>query len=101
MSRVKNQFAAKSNRLRDYRNVVWDTIEMFDAFAIQAVPREENTLVDALSVIACTFEIPSRLKEECKFEVLFRPSVPDNQDHWQVFDNDAQIIAFLQHSDNF
>ena len=71
---------------------------MFDAFAIQAVPREENTFADALSVIACTFEIPDYLKEKkCKVEVLFRPSVPDNQDHWQVFDNDAQIIAFLQH----
>ena len=43
VSQVKNQFAAKNNRLRDYRNVVWDTIEMFDAFAIQAIPREENT----------------------------------------------------------
>ena len=78
VSHVKNQFVAKNNRLRDYRNVVWDTIEMFDAFAIQAVPREENALADALLVITCTFEIPNHLKEECTFEVLFRPSVPDN-----------------------
>ena len=78
VSQVKNQLAAKNNRLGDYRNIVWDTIEMFDAFAIQVVPREENTLADALSVIACTFEIPNHLKEECKVEVLFRPSVPDN-----------------------
>ena len=102
MPQVKNQFAAKNNRLRDYRNVVWVPIEMFDAFAIQAVPREENTLADALSVIACTFEIPSHLKEKyCKVEVIFRSLVPNNQDRWQVFDSDAQIIAFLQHSDNF
>ena len=33
--------------------------------------------------------------------MLFRPSVPDNQDHWQVFDNDAKIVAFLQHLDDF
>ena len=90
------------NRLKDYRNIVWDTIEMFGAFSIQAVLREENTFVDALSVIACTFEIPSHLKEkDCKVEVIFRPSIPDNQDHWQFFDSDAQIIAFLQHSVNF
>ena len=44
----------------------------------------------------CTFEIPEYLKEKkCKVEVLFRPSVPNNQDHWQVFDNDAQIVRFL------
>ena len=69
VSQAKNQFAAKNNRLRDYRDVVWDTIEMFDAFAIQAVPREESTLADALLVIACTFEIPNHLKEQCKVEV--------------------------------
>ena len=69
---------------------------MFDAFSIKVVPREENTLVDALSVIACTFEIPEYLKEKkCKVEVLSRPSVPNNQDHWQVFDDDAQIVCFL------
>ena len=31
---------------------------------------------------------------------MFRPFVPDNQDHLQVFDNDAQIIHFL-HCINF
>ena len=34
VSHMKNQFAAKNNRLRDCRNVVWDTIEMFEVFAI-------------------------------------------------------------------
>ena len=28
-------------------------------------------------------------------EVMFRPSVPDNVDHWQVFDNDKKVINFL------
>ena len=26
---------------------------------------------------------------------MFRSSVPDNQDHWQFFDNNAQIVCFL------
>ena len=69
---------------------------MFDAFSINEVPRDENMLVDDLSVIACTFEILEYLREtKCKVEVLFRPFVPDNQDHWKVFDNDAQIVHFL------
>ena len=56
---------------------------MFDAFSIKAVPQEENILVDALSVIACTFKIPEYLKEKkYKVEVIFRPSVLDNKDHW-------------------
>jgi ribonuclease HI len=28
---VKNKFACKSERLKRYRNVIWDTIEWFDA----------------------------------------------------------------------
>ena len=79
---VINQFVAKNDRLRGYRNVVWDAIEIFDAFSIKAVPREETTVAEALPVIACTFEILEYLKEKnCELEVLFRPSVPDNLDH--------------------
>ena len=46
VSQVKNQFVAENDRLRSYRNAIWDEIEMFDAFSIKAVPREENTLAD-------------------------------------------------------
>jgi hypothetical protein len=34
-------------------------------------------------------------------EVVFRPSVPDNLEHWQVFDDDAQILRFMQGSKEF
>jgi hypothetical protein len=34
-------------------------------------------------------------------EVVFRPSVPDNLEHWQVFNDDAQILHFLQSSKEF
>ena len=69
---------------------------MCDAFSIKAVLREENTLADTLSVTTCTFAIPECLKEKnCKVEALFRPFVPDNQDHCRVFPNDAQIVCFL------
>ena len=64
VSQVRNQFVAKNDRLHNYGNEVWDAIEMFDAFSIRAVPRVENTLVDFLSVIACTFEIPEYLREK-------------------------------------
>ena len=77
---------------------MWNAIEMFDAFSIKAVPREENTLTDAPFVAACTFEIPECLrKRSCNVEVLFRPFV---QDHWLVFNDDAQIVRFLHCIDN-
>lgn len=30
-----------------------------------------------------------------------RPVVPDNEDHWQVFDNDKHIEYFLQSKNEF
>jgi len=37
VSQVKKKFVAKNERLRKYRNSVWDTIELFDAFSIKVV----------------------------------------------------------------
>jgi hypothetical protein len=41
------------------------------------------------------------LHDICKMEVVFRPSIPDNLEHWQVFNDDAQILHFLQSSKEF
>lgn len=34
-------------------------------------------------------------------EVNFRPSLLDNLEHWQVFDNENQILRFLQNEGEF
>jgi hypothetical protein len=34
-------------------------------------------------------------------EVIFRSSVPDNMDHWQIFDDDKQVIRFLNQIQEF
>jgi hypothetical protein len=34
-------------------------------------------------------------------EVLFRPSIPDNLEHWQVFEDDDQIIRFMENRKEF
>jgi hypothetical protein len=34
-------------------------------------------------------------------EVLFRPSIHDNLEHWQVFKDDDQIIRFMENSKEF
>jgi hypothetical protein len=58
----------------------------FSALDLISVPREHNNLADKLAVSASTFQ-PSEelLNGQGKMEVNFRPSVPDNVDHWQVF----------------
>jgi hypothetical protein len=41
------------------------------------------------------------LHDQCKMEVIFRPSIPDNLEHWQVFNDDAQILCFLHSMQEF
>jgi hypothetical protein len=40
------------------------------------------------------------LRGQCKMEVIFRPSIPDNLEHWQVND-DAEILRFLHSMQEF
>lgn len=39
VSQIKEKYASKHLRLRKYRNAVWDTIELFDAFQINWIDR--------------------------------------------------------------
>jgi ribonuclease HI len=56
VSQVNLKFAMKNERLRRYRDSVRDTMKLFDDFSIEAVPREENYVVDALVVSASTLQ---------------------------------------------
>jgi hypothetical protein len=99
---VKNKFACKSERLRRYINAIWDTIEMFDATDLISVPRNQNSLSDSLVIATSTLQ-PSEdlIKGEGKLEIIFRPSVPDNIDHWKVFRDDKQILIFIHNVQEF
>jgi hypothetical protein len=69
---------------------------------IKVVPREENYVADALVVSASTLQpCDGPLQNLCKMEVLFRPSIPDNLEHWQVFEDDDQIIRFMENNREF
>ena len=61
----------------------------FSALDLIAVPRAENSEADRLAVAASTLEFTEELvKGDGKFEINFRPSIPDNLDHLQVFQDD-------------
>jgi ribonuclease HI len=96
IQQLKNNFACKSERLKKYRNAIWDSMEDPDALNLIAIPREQNYNADELAVAASTLQLSHELiKENVSMEVIFRPSVPDNMDHWQIFDDDKQTIRFL------
>ena len=83
--------------MRNYRNKVWDEIESFEAFSIVSIPRDQNTRADSLAVSASLLLPHSDFKDQVyRMEVLFRPSVPDNEESWQVFDDDKHIQQFIE-----
>jgi len=54
VSQIKKNFSAKNERLRRYRNLIWDTIELFEAFSIEIVLGEKYHVVDSLVVFSST-----------------------------------------------
>jgi hypothetical protein len=88
--------------MRSYRNYAWDLIEnFFLTFNIHAIPRQENKQADLLVVGEITFtprEVPN-LKYEV--EMKYKPSIPENVKHWQVFEDDQHIKKFLEMINEF
>jgi ribonuclease HI len=102
IQQLKNKFACKSERLKGYRNTILAMMDDFDALNLIAIPREQNSKEDELAVAASTLTVSdSLIDENISVEVIFRPSVPDNMNHWQVFDDDKQVIKFLTHMHEF
>lgn len=99
---MRSQYQTKNKRLKSYRNKVWDEIESFDAFSIQAIPREQNTKADSLAFSASLLlPHPEFEKDVYIVEMIYRPSVPDNNQNWQVFDDDKHISSFLEGTETF
>jgi len=102
IQQVRDIYRAKHPRLRSYRNEVWDLIDnFFSTFNITFIPREENTSVNSLAVSVSLFRIPLPPKIHGEVEIRYRPSIPDNVKHWEVFEDDLEIKKFLQAVDEF
>jgi ribonuclease HI len=83
IQQLKNKFACRSEILKGYRNAIWNLMEDLDDIDLIAIPREQNSKADELAVVASTLQLPdSLIDENISVEVIFRPSVPNNTDHW-------------------
>jgi len=80
---------------------VWDLVDnFFSAFNISFIPIEENTIVDSLAISASNFRIP--IPPKIKYDkVKCRPSIPENVKYWKVFEDDLEIVKFLETIDQF
>jgi hypothetical protein len=75
-------------------------MESFISFNISFIPRDKNHKDDSLA-LAASLSNPDDILSKTSFHVerAFRPFVPDNIEHLQVFENDEQLDNFLLNDD--
>jgi ribonuclease HI len=89
VKQINRQYLAKHPRLRTYINCAWDLMEnFFSSVNVHFIPRTENLQDDALAKAASTFSPPTTFKLKYHIEIRYKPSIPDNIQHWQVFEDD-------------
>jgi hypothetical protein len=74
---------------------------VFSSFNIHRIPRAENQQADSLAKATATFMPPTVLKMKYHIKMRHRPSIPNNVQHWQVFEDDEKIKQFLEMIDEF
>jgi ribonuclease HI len=102
VQQIINVYQAKRPWLKSYKNEVWDLVDnFFLAFNISFVPREENAMANYLVVSTNHFRIPLPPKIRYDVEIRYKPFVPNNMKHWKVFEDDLEIIIFLESRESF
>jgi ribonuclease HI len=92
---VINQVTQRSNikkeRLKLYFKRVNEFMESFIPFNISFIPRDKNQKADSLALAASLSNLDD-VHNKTSFQVkrTFRPSIPDNQEYLQVFENDMK-----------
>ena len=102
VKQVRKKFSIKNDKLKHYRNSVWDEIESFEAFSIEFIPPSQHTQATSL-VVSASFLLPHpEFKNDTyRIEMIYRPRVLDNVNHWQVFNDDSQLKEFIEYVGNF
>ena len=74
----------------------------FKAFKIRSIPQSLNTKSDMMANVASNI-FPSNdfLHDKFSTELIYRSSIPDNIMNWRIFEDDEQIINFLNSQDTF
>ena len=73
----------------------------FDAFNLIHIPRDQNIHANALVVSTSSFKIPDHTYVLYQIQVKYRPYIPDNLKHWQIFEDGEHLKSFLQVIDDF
>jgi hypothetical protein len=100
INQVTQKYKIKKERLKLYFKRVNELMESFSSFNMAFIPRDKNHNVNSLALVA-SLSNPYDVLRRKNFQVerAFRPSVPDNIEYLQVFDNDEQLENFLLNDD--
>lgn len=82
INQVNVFYRAKHPRLRSYRNLVLDLLENFREYHFFVIPRNQNSVVNALAVTSSNFDILVYPNKKYKIEVKHEPAIPDNVKYW-------------------
>jgi ribonuclease HI len=101
INQVTQRYKIKKERLKLYFKRVNELMESFSSFNISFIPRDKNHKEDSLA-LAASLSNPDDTQRKMSFQVerAFRPSVPDNIEYLQVFENDEQLEFFLLNDDD-
>jgi hypothetical protein len=101
INQVTQRYKIKKERLKLYFKRVNELMESFISFNISFIPRDKNQKEDSLALAASLSNLDDiQRKTYFQVERVFRPSVPDNLEYLQVFENDEQLEIFLLNDDD-
>jgi len=83
VNQFKDSYQAKKQRMKQYRNKVWDLVDnFFLSFNISFVPREANQREDSLALVVSTFKPPISPNFKFEVEVRHKIAILDNVKNW-------------------
>jgi hypothetical protein len=102
IDQLKNIYQDNKYRLKQYKKEVWDLVDnLFLAFNISFIPREENQKADYLALVSSTFTPPIGPNIKYQVEFIHRKTILENIKHWKVFSDDLELQIFLQTIEEF
>lgn len=101
INQVNGMYPTKNQRMRAYINGVLEVLDNFVEHTIVVIPRNQNSVANSLVVATNNLKILVKPSKKYEVEVRHRPSVSDNIEKWQVFEDEKHIERFMCMTEEF
>jgi ribonuclease HI len=102
INHVTKKYKIKKERIKLCAKRVNELMNSFSSFNLSFIPRERNQKDESL-VVATSLFILDEFQNKNTFQVkrISRPSISDNQEYIQVFENDEELNEFFSNLGEF